>query len=202
MQMSRVLLAGVLGGMAMFAWSSIAHVALPLGEAGVKQIANEQPILTAMQANLGSERGLYIYPGMGVPMDAPREQRKAAMEQYQSKLDANPSGILIYHPPGMKAMSVGQLGREFGFEVIEALLLAVLLAMTASSTFGSRLGLAFVVGVIAAISTNLSYWNWYGFPVNYTFAQMTIEVLKYVVAGVVIALVLGRGSRNAAGAQA
>jgi hypothetical protein len=202
MKLGRVLLAGVVGGIAMFIWTSIAHMALPLGTAGVKQINNEQPILTALQASLGSEKGLYIYPGMGVPMDAPREQRNAAMQQYQSKLDANPSGILIYSPPGVKAMDFGQLGREFGFEVLEALLLAVLLSTTALSTFGSRLGFAIVVGLIAAVSTNLSYWNWFHFPTAYTLAAMTTETMKYVVAGAVAALVLGKRSGKVLGAAA
>jgi hypothetical protein len=31
----RILVAGILGGIAMFIWTSIAYMALPLGEAGV-----------------------------------------------------------------------------------------------------------------------------------------------------------------------
>jgi len=43
----RVLLAGVLGGMAMFAGSSIAHMVLPPGEVGIKEIS-KQVVLSAM----------------------------------------------------------------------------------------------------------------------------------------------------------
>jgi hypothetical protein len=32
----RILLAGLLGGLAMFIWQSVAHVVLPLGEAGIQ----------------------------------------------------------------------------------------------------------------------------------------------------------------------
>jgi hypothetical protein len=45
----RILLAGVFGGIAMFIWTSIAHMALPLGEAGVKEIPNESTVLNAMR---------------------------------------------------------------------------------------------------------------------------------------------------------
>ena len=38
----RVLIAGVLGGIAMFLWSSIAHMVLPLGMTGIQEIPNEQ----------------------------------------------------------------------------------------------------------------------------------------------------------------
>jgi hypothetical protein len=37
----RVFLAGVLSAVAMFLWSGIAHMALPLGKAGVQQIDKE-----------------------------------------------------------------------------------------------------------------------------------------------------------------
>ena len=32
----KILLAGILGGIAMFIWTSIAHLAFPLGEAGLR----------------------------------------------------------------------------------------------------------------------------------------------------------------------
>jgi hypothetical protein len=69
------------------------------------------------------------------------------MSNYQAALDENPSGILIYKPAGEKAITVSQLLHEFGFQVFESLLLAILLSMTALKTFGSRLGFALVVGV-------------------------------------------------------
>jgi hypothetical protein len=34
----RYFIAGVLGGIVMFIWTSIAHMALPLGEAGIREI--------------------------------------------------------------------------------------------------------------------------------------------------------------------
>lgn len=34
----RILLAGILGGIAMFAWSTIAHMVLPLGMTGFSEI--------------------------------------------------------------------------------------------------------------------------------------------------------------------
>ena len=41
----KILLAGVLGGIVMFVWTSIAHMALPLGEAGINEIPNESAVL-------------------------------------------------------------------------------------------------------------------------------------------------------------
>jgi hypothetical protein len=192
--MKRVLLAGVLGGIAMFVWSSIAHVALPLGRTGIKDLPNEQAVLSGMQSQLGGASGFYAFPGLGVGPNATRQEQNAAMQQYEQKLAANPSGILIYHPPGAKALTQGQLMTEFLTEFAEALLLAWLLAQTTLATFASRMGFVILAAIMATITTNLPYWNWYGFPANYTTAYMSIQLVGYLVAGVVVASILKRRS--------
>ena len=57
----RILLAGVIGGIVMFTWTSIAHLALPLREAGIAEIPNESAVLSAMQSSMGDKAGLYIF---------------------------------------------------------------------------------------------------------------------------------------------
>jgi hypothetical protein len=186
----RVLLAGLLGGIAMFAWTSLAHMVLPLGDAGIKEIPNEQGVLTAMQASLGAAPGLYLFPGTGLGPDATMQQKRGAMDQYAQKLAANPSGILIYHPPGAKPLTAGQLATEFFTELIEALLAVILLSQTRLTSFASRLGFVIVAGMLATIATNVSYWNWYGFPATYTAAYMTTGVVGFICVGLVAAAVM------------
>ena len=178
----RILLAGVLGGVAMFVWSSIAHMVLPLGEAGLQEIPNESELLGAMRAKLGESSGFYMFPAMAREGD-----RSAAMTAYTRKLAANPSGLLIYHPPGADTLTPKRLGTEFLAEVAEALLLAWLVGRTRLSSYGSRLGFAAVCGLLAALVTNIQYWNWYGFPSSYTGAYMLTQAVGFVAAGLVIA---------------
>jgi hypothetical protein len=66
----RIFLAGVLGGIAMYAWTSIAHMALPLGEAGINEIPNESAVIDAMQSSMCDKGGLYIFPSLGVGKNA------------------------------------------------------------------------------------------------------------------------------------
>jgi hypothetical protein len=186
----RILLAGVLGSIAMFLWSAIAHIVLPLGEIGVSEIPNEQAVLSAMQASIGQTSGFYFFPGTGLGPSATRAQKSAAMQQYGAKLAVSPSGILIYHPPGAKVLAPAQLGTEYLTELLECLLAAFLLARTSLASYGARLGFVTVGGIMAAITTNIPYWNWYGFPSNYTVSYITIEIVDYIAAGLVIAAVL------------
>ena len=94
----RILLAGVLGGIVMFLWTSIAHMALPLGEAGINEIPNESAVLNAMPSSIGDKTGLYIFPGLGVGKNATREEKSEAMKQMQQRIAANRSGILMSRP--------------------------------------------------------------------------------------------------------
>ena len=190
---TRIFLAGVLGAVAMFAWTSIAHMALPLGEAGVQNTMNDDALLTALKSTVNDKDGLYIYPTMGLGPDATHAQRSEAMEKYNATLEKNPSGFFIYHPAGSRPMTMGKfLGIEFGTELCEALLAVWLLAQTRIFTFGGRVGFVTAAGIMAAIATNVSYWNWWGFPGNYTGAYILIQVVGFFLVGVVAALMFRR----------
>jgi hypothetical protein len=171
----RVLIAGILGGIAMYVWASVAHLT-PLGAVGVRPVPNETVALATLKLDLGEARGVYVFPGMTAGKGGPT---------------TGAAGLIVYSPHAPLTLSPRQLGVELGLEIVESLLLAAAAALVAGG-FGARLGLAVLVGVIAAITTNLSYWNWYGFTLDYTLATGFTELMKYVIAGLVIALVLGR----------
>ena len=94
----RVVIAGILGGLTMFVWLFVAHEFLPLGELGVGEIANEGPVLSAMQSSI-PQAGLFLFPGMGLGPNPTMAQRNAAMPAYMKKYEQSPHGILVYHPP-------------------------------------------------------------------------------------------------------
>jgi hypothetical protein len=197
----RILLAGLLGGLVMFVWTSVAHMALPLGEAGVREIPNDRELLDAMHAKLGDAAGLYLFPGFGLPADATRAQKNAAMSDYGQKLAANPSGLLVYHPPGAKELTAGQLITELAFEIVQVLLIAWLMSKAMLEGYLARVGFAVVCGLLAAIPTNVSYWNWYGFPATYTLAYMTTQIVGAGLAGLVVAKLLTPAAKKPYAAQ-
>src|SRR6266496_4335358 len=186
----KILSAGILGGLAMFIWTSIAHMALPLGEAGIGEIPNESAVLSAMQSNVGDQTGLYIFPGLGVGNNPTRQEKSEAMKHMAEKIAANPSGILMYHARGRPFTLGKSLGIEFATELLEAILAVFLLAQTRIASFGGRVGFVLVAGILAAIATNVSYWNWYGFPSVYIGSYMLIQIVGFFVVGIVAALVL------------
>jgi hypothetical protein len=191
---TRIIIAGILGGIAMFIWSFIAHDLLPLGEAGIREVPNEPAFLEAVKNNL-NDRGLYIFPGVGLAPDATRQQKSEAMKQSMEKAASGPSGLIMYHPS--REFVFGKLlAVEFSTELLESLLVVFLLAQTSIWSFAGRVGFVFVAGILAAIATNVSYWNWYGFPTVYIACYMLIQVVGFLCVGIIAGLVLGK-SRTA-----
>ena len=185
----KILLAGILGGIVMFIWTSIAHMALPLGEAGISEIPNEQAVLAAMQSNIAEKSGLYFFPSPGIGPNATRQEKGEAMKQAAAKMASGPSGLLIYNYARPFAFAKA-LTIEFATELLEAILVVLLLAQTRIASFAGRVGFVLVAGILVAIATNISYWNWYGFPADYTIAYAAIEIIGYLAAGLAIAAIL------------
>jgi hypothetical protein len=183
--MGKKILAGVLGGLAYFAWSSVAHMVLPLGKAGFNEVPGEQAVMSAMKANI-PENGLYLLPGLGLPANATRAQQNAAMNERMQKVANGPSALLVYHPAGVPGFG-GMLLTELGTNMLQVFLAVLLLGQTSLTSFVARWRFITVAGILAAISTNVSYWNWYGFPGNYTLAYACTVAMGFVFAGLVAA---------------
>jgi hypothetical protein len=186
MTTSRIFVAGLAGGIAMFFWASIAHMALPLGRVGISQISGDEPaVLNALRTTLGDTSGFYAFPGYDL-----NSHQADAMKEYDAKLVSSPSGILIYHPPGAKALTPGQLVTEFLVELLEAILAIWLLSKTEITSLAGRIGFVATAGLLASLPTNISYWNWYGFPGSYTTAYMATQIIGFAIAGTAAAFVL------------
>jgi hypothetical protein len=123
---------------------------------------------------------------------------KASMKAYEEKVKTSPSGMLLYRPAPGSGMEPRQLIGEFVLELIEAFIALWLISKTSLTSFGGRVAGFAAIGVLAAMTTNASYWLWYGFPQTYSIAQMITEFGKYVFAGVGAAFVLGMKPRAAA----
>jgi hypothetical protein len=126
------------------------------------------------------------------------------MKELASKHYAGPGGILIYHPTQSLELKPGQLLSECATNIIQVLLAVFLLGQTSLASFVARWRFITMAGVLAAISTNISYWTFYGFPGNYTAAYICIIAMGFVCAGLVAAAIVkpsaGMSSAKAAGA--
>jgi hypothetical protein len=171
----RILIAGLLAGLALFFWGGMSHMVLGLGSIGIQYLPQQPPVLQALQASV-PQPGFYFFPQADASGKLPAEQANG------------PYGILIYHPTGASPMMTGQLVNECILNIVQALLAAFLLSLAPGlSGYVARVGFVALVGLLTGMATNIEYWNWYGFPANYTGAIIADKVIGFLIVGLVVA---------------
>lgn len=185
----RVLIAGILGGIIMFAWGFVSHDLLGMYNSSVKPLPSEDAIVTGMSQSITDE-GLYFFPGLQMDPKPTAEQR----DQWQEKFGAGPYGIVVFQPGG--GASFGRLmGTELASNVVAALLAAIVAAQIAG--FGRRFFVVFLIGPIVWLSVSVSYWNWFGFPTNYLVPELIDYVGGWLLVGLVIAAIAKPSAKQA-----
>ncbi len=182
--MGRILLGGIAGGIVIFVWSAIAHIALPLGEMGMRRIPKEERLIGAFQLDI-RDPGLYHFPSLAKGKAASEAERKAWVE----KVEQGPTGILVIHPEGGGAMSPKQLGLEFATNCMAALLAALVLSQVQGGYF-ARVLVVTLMGVFGIVSLLASYVIWYGFPLDYILGETITEVVGCFLAGLALAAIV------------
>ncbi len=185
MRVGRVIIAGVVGGLVIFAWGVASHTILRLGDMGVRNLPAEQTLLPEMKRSI-TARGFYPFPGM--PEGEMTTQEK---DEWIARYKQGPRGVVVFDPSGGDVVSGSQLTGEFLSNVLGALLLAIVLSV-GNTGVGTRVVLAGCLGVFAWLSIDVSYWIWYRFPALFAFGELIDQVIGWLLAGVAVALILGR----------
>jgi hypothetical protein len=183
----KLLLAVLLGALAIFLWEFVAHMCTPLGEAGMDYMPKPDAVSSSLQSAIGGKAGMYMFPTGGLTADSSEEEQHKAMERMIEEMKTKPSGLLIYKPAGTEFNFPKHLAVQFVTDLIKAALVLALLAHTRLMSFGRRVGFVVLAGVLAAIVTNIPNWNWYGFPATHTMSQVVMEIIGFFCAGLVIA---------------
>jgi len=182
--MSRVFSGGLLAGIVVFFWGAFAHMVLPLGKMGVHRIPNEEPVIGAMRDTI-HEPGFYFFPGKDMSGQVSESEEQA----WQSKVKQGPVGVIIIRPSGGEAMSPRQLRTELATNLVSALLAAFLLTFVRTGYWG-RVLFVTLLGVFGFLTISVPYWNWYGFPADFTVAESIDQVAGWFLAGLVLAAIV------------
>ena len=183
----KLILAALLGALAIFLWEFVAHTFTPLGEAGLGYLPNSETATSSLKSAIGAKAGMYIFPTGGATADSSREEKQKAMERMMEEMKTKPSGLLVYKPAGTEFHFGKNLAVQFLTDLAKALLAIALLAQTRLATFARRVGFVVLAGVLATIVTNIPYWNWYGFNGTFTISQQVMDIMGFFFAGLVIA---------------
>jgi hypothetical protein len=183
----RALIAGVLGGIVFFVWGAVAHMALPIGELGMRQPTAEDPVIAVLKDHLQGP-GVYVVPGLS----GKQMEDAAAVAAYSAKARANPYAFIVFQPQGRDGMAMGgNLATQFATDVLSAIVLAWVLSL-AAIPFRRRVLAAAALGAFSWLTISAPYWNWYRFPTDFSVGSLVEQVVGWLLAGLAIAWWLGR----------
>ena len=182
--MVRILLAGVIGGLVLFFWGFASHMLLPIGEMGMQSIAKEDALAAAMKADVPAP-GLYFVPGR----DMSKPQSNEEMQAHLEKVAKGPFGFMVIYPTGRDVSLAKRLPIELGTNVVCAILAAVLVSQLRPG-FVVRVACVTLLGLLASIMTSVPFWNWYGFPTDFTLAQIAEHTVGWLLAGIALAAIV------------
>lgn len=192
----RILIAGLLGGIVLFIWGFVSHMVLPLGEVGLKTLpfAQQDTVIEAARGAFVQGTGVYIVPGFEDMADYSDKARAKAVGERAASL---PYAFVVYQPQGVDV--INDMGPNLGIELatnVLAALLAAFVVSHAAARLGRRALLVAAMGLFAWLSISVPYWNWYRFPLDFTLANLAMQVIGWGLAGLAIAGWLGRGERR------
>jgi hypothetical protein len=184
----RVVIAGIIGGIVMFIWGAVAHMALPIGEMGLKVPTDQQAALSALAPTTAGE-GIYMYPSI----EPEKMGDDAAMKAFTEANKSSAFAFVIYQPGGNPAMTsmAPNLVKQFVSDTLAALVAAWVLSLSAFG-FGKRVAIAGALGLFSWLAVNVPYWNWYMFPTTFTAGALVEQVVGWLISGAAIAWWLGR----------
>jgi hypothetical protein len=188
----RVLIAGIIGGLVMFLWGAVAHMALPIGEMGMKVPSEQSSAMSALGPTTQGS-GVYMYPSM------PSEDwgDEARMQAFAESARGQPYAFVVYQPGGNPVnLSMGPaLVKQYASDTAGALVLAWVLSLVAGG-FSRRVLVGAAAGLFAWLAISVPYWNWYMFPAHFTFGSLLEQVIGWTVTAAAAAWWLGRAGRR------
>jgi hypothetical protein len=170
-----LLVATLVGGIALFVWGAVWHMALPFSNAGMHEFANNDLVVDVIGEN-APQRGIYFSPQgifAAVNIDPGLTDRTASMGPY----------MLV------------QLLTEFAVVFV----LTILLFHSTFTTILGRAVYAGIVGLAGALTIHIAHWNWYSFPTSYTLSELANNVIGFFLVGLVVGWLMQRMSPARAG---
>ncbi|HKD80944.1 MAG TPA: hypothetical protein VKH81_14705 [Candidatus Angelobacter sp.] len=179
----KIVIAGILGGIVLFIWGGIWHEVLPFQLNGLRSLPTEQALETKGKL---TDAGVYVSPGYAVPDSASFAARLHSMRELARTRTNEPRQFLVYHPVA-RPITARPFVVEFFTNIVQALIAGFLVAQARLQRYSSRLGFIVVLGLLASITTNISFSNFYGFPVGFITTNIIFVAIGYFLIGLVVA---------------
>jgi len=183
----QLILGTFIGAIVLFVWSFIAWTFLPWPGEPLRSFANDEAIVAAIKAN-APRSGNYLLPN--------EVKRTPGMTEDQfQKATQNASNRMMQGPMVFAAVRLEPfdsfpkaLGIKFLTLLIAALLATFLLLQTNGLSYAKRVLFLTIPAALIFLGTNADEWNWWGFSNAYSAMQLSVLLIGWFIAGLVMAI--------------
>ncbi len=128
-------------------------------------------------------------PRSGIYFLPDMQQEGLTEEQQNASFEQAMQGPVLFVSVRLgRASSFGTLlGIQFLIDVLSALLLTALLSNVRPMPYAKRVLIVLGVALVAGIAVHLPHWNWYNFGLAYTAGEFVGLVIGFVLAGLALA---------------
>lgn len=148
------------------------------GESAFKQIPKDAE--AAMAAHI-KEGGLYVFPFT------------KGMDEMTKAIEKNPYGIMVFTPAGTPMNMGALMGVQAAGDILACMIAAWLLSLALPSLTSLLPRVCFVMalGLFSFMVSEVPYWNWYHFPLDFTAYALGFKLTAWMIGGLVLASLLG-----------
>jgi hypothetical protein len=153
----------------------ISWMALPWHDATIGYFKNEDAVLGLVR-DQAIESGVYFAPC----------HRANTAEAAQAKMESGPRVFAVVRTDGMTSMGPN-IAKGIVFNLLTAILVTWLLAMTDSLSYAGKLLFLVVFGLAASCFLTIPSWIWWGFSTPFVLVAFADALIGWFLAGLVIA---------------
>lgn len=169
--MGRYIKAGIVGGIVIFIWSMVSWMVLPWHMATVHSFKDEKAVTQMLEAN-ALKPGIYYSPA------------------WNSTQTVNPESVPTVFAAiqfnGKTSMTTPMI-ISLLTQIVAAIFVAWLLGRTRGLNYFSRVSFVVIFALAAGIVSEVPYWNWFGFDVQYILVAIADLLIGWFFAGLVLA---------------
>jgi hypothetical protein len=165
----KILKAGVVGGLIVWVWYALSWMALPWHQTTIEHFKDETAVAKVITENAPIS-GIYLMPTV-----------------HNAETAKNPMVFASVYLPGMPVSMAQAIGVSVVKDIIVALLVAWMLMQAAYTGYIGRVLFVVVFALAAAISSQVAFWNWWKFDMNFVLVGMADLVISWFCAGLVMA---------------
>lgn len=205
----RIFLGGLLGGIIAFGWSSVSWMLLPYREQSIHALPLADSEMAVIASKV-SKSGVYHWPGMahgGAAFDATSQPAATttqpvldqAVDQaaWAAKYRRGPRvSFMVFHPDGADPDTPWKYIATLVCYMVGGWFAAWVTACAAPrlTRYFDRVACVLALGVFATLVAVVPNWLWWDHPLEYAFLETVDPLISWLLAGFVIAALVGHRS--------